>query len=447
MQKDDQYQKALDFLYAHIDLSIARHLRYSPERFNLERMRKVMRLLGNPQENYPIIHVAGTKGKGSTCAMIANILTQSGYRTGFYSSPHIVDFRERIRIDNVLISKEKLVAYVGILKNTEDIIPEVSTFELITALAFKYFSDEKVDVGVIEVGMGGRFDATNVVDPVLSVITSISMDHKQILGNRIEDIAFEKAGIIKKGKPVILSEQRPEVVEVIRNIATQKGSELILANQDYMPRSLQRARDGQLFEFQHKNGTKSESFYLPLIGDHQLSNALTVYALVIKLQALGWQIPVSSIEAGFRTVHWPGRLEIVHENPLIIVDGAHNPDSFEKLKIAILQYFKGREIMFIFGASEDKEIQKMLSIIAPVVHQIILTQANHPRAASVATLEKIGKELGIGFISTPQVEEGIETAIQLASPKTVILAAGSLFIAGAVKQVMQKNGQMDSTVK
>ena len=219
------YSQALDYIYSFVDYSLTRNLRYSPEKFDLKRMRSFLELLDNPQQNYKVVHVAGTKGKGSTAAMIASILSASGYKTGFYTSPHMIDFSERIRIGDDLISHKEITDYVNLLEPAIKKVPELTTFEIITGMAFKYFSDNKVDFGVIEVGMGGRFDATNVVKPQISVITSISFDHTKVLGKTLKKIAFEKAGIIKENIPVIVSKQKSSPLNEIKKIARERKCE------------------------------------------------------------------------------------------------------------------------------------------------------------------------------------------------------------------------------
>jgi len=432
---DKEYQNALDFIYSHINLGITRNLRYSPEKFDLNRMRKFASLLGNPQDQYPIIHVAGTKGKGSTCAMLANIMSKAGYKTGFYSSPHIIDFRERVRINDLLISKEDVVERVKELALAEKIISEISTFELITALAFSYFSKRKVDLAVLEVGMGGRLDATNIVTPALSIITKVSIDHTQILGNTIEKIAKEKAGIIKNSIPVISSYQFVTVKNEIHKIAREKQSELIFSDKEYKTRIIERKLTGQTFSIAGSKETMPRIYSIPLIGDHQIENAATVFASVEKLRGLGWEISDTSVDLGYRTVKWPGRMEIVQEDPLIMVDGAHNPDSFRKLKIAIEQYFPGKNIILIFGASEDKNILEMIEIIKPSIKRFIFSKANHPRAAEINNLIEMGEKLDLDYESFELLEEALERAINSSDPQSVIIAAGSLFIAGGVKSI------------
>ncbi|MCI0495114.1 bifunctional folylpolyglutamate synthase/dihydrofolate synthase, partial [candidate division KSB1 bacterium] len=233
MTKQLNYQEALDYIYSFVDYSLTRNLRYSSEKFDLSRMNQLLELIGNPQKDFKIIHVAGTKGKGSICAMIASILSQGGYKTGFYSSPHMVEFTERIRIGDEFIEKNVLADYINELKPYVNQVNAITTFEITTVLALKFFSDQKVDFAVIEVGLGGRFDATNVVSPIISVISTISFDHIMILGNTLSKIAFEKAGIIKNNIPVVVSRQKRTALQTIKKIAVERNAPFISVNDDY----------------------------------------------------------------------------------------------------------------------------------------------------------------------------------------------------------------------
>ncbi len=233
METEKEYQRSLDYIYSFIDLSLTRNLRYSPDKFDLSRMYKLMSLIGDPQLNYDVIHVAGTKGKGSICAMTASIIKEAGYKVGFYSSPHMIEFRERIKINNIDISKQLLTNSVMKLRPIINSVEKISAFEIITAIAFKYFADQQVDIAFIEVGMGGRLDATNVVQPIVSIISPVSHDHMKILGNTIVKIAREKAGIIKNSVPVIISPQKKSAKEEIVKIANRKGSLIIDTSEKY----------------------------------------------------------------------------------------------------------------------------------------------------------------------------------------------------------------------
>ena len=431
------YQEALDYLYSFIDFSLTRNLRYSEEKFDLSRMTALMELLNNPQNDFDVIHVAGTKGKGSTCAMIASILAAQGYRVGFYSSPHMIEFTERIQINNKQITPAEFVTLLRNIRKDIERVRDISTFEITTALALKYFSEKKVDIAVVEVGMGGRLDATNIINPILSVITSISLDHTKILGNTIPKIAYEKAGIIKEGVPVVVGRQVPDSKNVIMHIAEQCNSPIIDIFSQYRWEQVDYSLSGQRFRIVPlvQNEVEESICEMNLLGDHQLDNALTAYAVVKNLPGR-YLISEQAIKNGFQRAHWPGRFEIVNKEPLIIIDGAHNPDSFEKLSQTIAKYLAGIKITLIFGASEDKDIRKMIGYILPHVDSIIFTKSDHPRAMNE---EEINSKVSAMFNNPIKFRE-IEdiTDEMLLNKKGTYIASGSLFIAGAIKQMLQE---------
>ena len=427
------YSQALDYIYSFVDYSLTRNLRYSPEKFDLKRMRSFLELLDKPQQNYRVVHVAGTKGKGSTAAMIASILSASGYKTGFYTSPHMIDFSERIRIGDDLISHKEITDYVNQLEPEIKKVPELTTFEIITGMAFKYFSDSKVDFGVIEVGMGGRFDATNVVKPQISVITSISFDHMKVLGKTLKKIAFEKAGIIKENIPVIVSKQKSSPLNEIKRIARERKAKMIYAPDLYRIETRSNSLEEQKFTLMKAK----ESFVdisIPLLGDHQIDNAMTAYACIEELIKQGVKIGSDAVSEGFKNIKWPGRFEIINRKPLVIIDGAHNLDSFRKLSETIKKYLPEKKIILIFGASEDKAVESMLEIIQPLIKILIITRSEHPRAMELNKVENIAKSLDLTFVVEGNIKNAVGEALVHSDDKTAIIASGSIFIAGAVKE-------------
>ena len=442
MEIEREYQRSLDFIYSFIDLSITRNLRYSPDKFDLSRMYGLMSSLGDPQLNYDVVHVAGTKGKGSICAMTASIMKEAGYKVGFYSSPHMIDFRERIKVNNNEISKESLTNYVMKLRQIFNNVEKISTFEIITAIAFKYFSDQQVDIAVIEVGMGGRLDATNVVQPILTIISPVSHDHMKILGNTIAKIAKEKAGIIKKSIPVILSGQKKSAKEEIEIIANRNGSLIIDTSKKYTFEQINYSLEKQSFIIKenliHPRDTCGPIYEIPLLGDHQIHNAITAFACVMRLRKLGYEINESAIKNGFSRVEWQGRFEVVYQKPLIIVDGAHNRDSFRKLKDTIKKYLAGKKVILIFGASEDKEVKLMVKIIKPYVDHFIFTKSEHPRALGLDKLEKLASSLDLNNYSMCEIDSIIPLILRKSDQKKAYIASGSIFIAGAIKQLFKK---------
>ena len=440
---DEQYQQALDYIYSFIDYSLTRNLRYSAEKFNLDRMVAFMRLLGNPQNDYKVIHVAGTKGKGSTSAMLNSILTNAGYKTGFYSSPHMLDFNERIRVGDQLVSNRQLVDLVSAVKPYVPQVKDLTTFEIVTGMAFLFFSQQKVDFAVIEVGMGGRLDATNIVHPLISIITSISHDHMKVLGSTLTKIAAEKAGIINPGVPVVISSQKRSAGEVILAAADEKGSRALQSDRIFRIERGGHSLEGQYFQFtpytDNPLGIEQPSpmFFMPLIGDHQLENARTAYTALQVIKSKEVSISEKNIKEGFQKINWPGRMEIISRDPLIIVDGAHNRDSFRKFRKTIDTYLPDMKKLLIFGASEDKEVELMLGRVQSTIDELIITKAQHPRALEGEAIASKAKKMNIKYRVTNCVEDALETALNEADEQTVILAAGSIFIAGAVKNVWE----------
>lgn len=445
------YQHTLDYIYKFIDHSLTRNLRYSEEKFDLGRMEAFMERLGNPQNDYPVIHIAGTKGKGSTGAMIASVLQAAGYKVGFYTSPHLEDYAERIQINRQKITHSELVDLIDGMKPVIESIDSISTFEITTGAAFLYFSQQAVDVAVIEVGLGGRLDATNIVDPLVSVITSLSLDHTKVLGETLAQIAAEKAGIIKPGRPVVLAPQREEARLVVERIAKERGAPLIQVGRDFFFAPVAHSLDGQTFvawgkdehrlvtEFIESGGqSKWEPvrLHIPLLGHHQVENAATAYAALLETRKLGLNVPDSKILRGFDQVYWPGRFEIISRDPLIILDSAHNRDSALKLRLALDDYLPGRPVILVFGASEDKDIHGMFSELLPRIEQVVATESTHPRAVSVERLVELAYQFGRSAHAVVPIENALLRAAEIAGHDHAILITGSLFVVAAARHVL-----------
>jgi len=454
MDIESHYQKQLEYLYSFIDHSLTRNLRNSPENFNLDRMRSMMSFLGEPQKKYQVIHVAGTKGKGSTAALIANVLQQANYKAGFYTSPHLHDYCERIKINNTNLSHQDFIKLMDEIKPYINKVEGITTFELTTAIALLYFYIQKVDFAVIEVGLGGRLDATNIVDPLVSVITSLSLDHINVLGDTLAQIAYEKAGIIKPGCPVVIAPQKEEARRVLYRIAEERNSEVIEVGKDLLYAASAHNLDGQSFIVWPKeeqsfvnhyieSGGRDEwapkRFHIPLLGFHQVQNAATAYATVLEIQKSGVKIRDEDIIKGFEKVEWPGRFEIINKKPLIIIDSAHNRESSLRLRLAIDDYFPGVPVILVFGASEDKDIEGMLIELLPRVKSVVSTKSFHPRALEPENIVEYALKLGKRGYFTNSVEEAIEKALELAGSEALILVTGSIFVAAAVREVWLKN--------
>ena len=437
---DSDYQSALDYIYSFVDYSLTRQLRYSPEKFDLQRMVKLMNLMGDPQHKYPIIHVAGTKGKGSTAALIESALRAAGYKVGLYTSPHLVEFTERIQVDRNEISKADLAKLTEQIKPYVKEVEQSTTFEITTALAFEYFFEQKVDIAVVEVGLGGRLDATNIISPLISVITSLSMDHMNILGNTLGEIAGEKAGIIKQGVPVVVAPQKDEAMAVVKKVAKSHESRLITVGVDFLFAHLTQSIEGQNFMLWYKEAdAHKEKFFIPLLGSHQVENAATAYAVLKTIRNFGIVVSTENIAQGFSTVNWPARFEVLMRNPYLIVDSAHNPDSAQKLKKTILDYLPDRKIILVFGASEDKDVKRMFDELLPGVEHVITTQSIHPRAYNSMDLAELANHYVNDVKATSSVEEALKVAFELAGQDSAIVITGSIFVAAAGKEAWQKN--------
>ncbi len=434
MSDEIAYQHALDYLYSFVDYSLKHASELARADFNLDRMVQLMRLLEDPHRAYPILHVAGTKGKGSVCALSAAALQAAGLRVGLYTSPHLLDYAERIQINAVPIPHAHLVELVESLKPFIARVPYLTTFEITTALAFLYFAQQKVDIAVIEVGLGGRLDATNIVWPQVSVITSISYDHMAVLGNTLAQIAGEKAGIIKEGRPVVSASQAPEALERIEEVAKEKHAPLTLLTRDVFAERSAFSLKGQAVRIWTRDGRRLET-HLPLLGVHQVENAGVAAAALWKLQEEGLPITDQAIAQGFAAARWPARFEIVRMEPPVIFDSAHNQVSFRALSQTLAETFPQHAVYLVFGSSEDKDIPSMLSEIRPRLRKLILTRAHHPRAAALEDLEQIARTQGIAFERHAEVAQAFARALELASQDgNAVLVAGSMFVTAEAMQ-------------
>jgi dihydrofolate synthase/folylpolyglutamate synthase len=453
MKIETAYQEALDYIYSFIDYSLKRTFRYSPENFNLTRMEKLVISLGSPHQRYPIIHVAGTKGKGSVAAMCSSVLYAAGYQVGFYTSPHLQDFVERIQVNGKPISHADVVALVDEMKPHIASIPELTTFEITTALGLLYFARCEATAAVIEVGLGGRLDATNVVTPKVSVITSISYDHTYVLGNTLAEIAGEKAGIIKPNVPVVLAPQEEEARQVVERIATERDAPLIQVGQDYLFAPISHSLDGQTFsvwpqsmqaevsEYIESGGIQGQqptSLAIPLLGYHQVVNGATAYATLQTARWAGIEIHEDSIQRGFADVDWPGRFEVLRRNPPVVLDSAHNRDSAQKLRLAIDDYFPGYPVILVFGASEDKDIKGMFAELLPRVESVIATQSIHPRAIDPVRLVEMAHQFGQPARAIPRIEDALREALRIGQNGYLVLVTGSLFVVAGAKHTWEE---------
>ena len=433
------YQEALDYIYSYIDYEQVPGLRYDSTNYDLRRMDELLARLGNPQLKARSVHIAGTNGKGSVAAMVASALSASGYTTGLYTSPHLNFLNERVRVDGESISDDELIALVERLKPDVEAVDQkatygrLTTFEFLTALAFAYFEQKGVDFQVLEVGLGGRLDATNVINAEVCIITSISLDHMDVLGDTLAEIAAEKAGIIKPGSTVVTSSQLDEAAGVIEEACRGCGAQLIRVGSDVTWKGLGFDSDRQLLRVKGSRGSYELS--ISLLGQHQLDNAATAVAALEVLAGKGFNISRECIIDGLGRVSWPGRLQVLSRHPLVVVDGAHNIDSARRLKQSIEQYFDYDRAILVFGASCDKDIAGIIAELLPLFDKVIVTRSRHPRAMEPAPLVAEFARHGVKTKVVEDVPSALSRALALAGDKDLLCVAGSLFVvAEAIEQ-------------
>jgi dihydrofolate synthase/folylpolyglutamate synthase len=428
------YQEALDYLYSLINYDVARRDRYAVEGMTLQRPLHLLENLGNPHTAYPVIHLTGTKGKGSVGAMCAAILQAAGYRVGLYSSPHLQDFRERMRVNGEFIREEEVVALVRRIQPW--IEPDLRWFEVVTALAFDYFREVQVDIAVVEVGLGGRLDATNVVHPLVSVITSLSLDHMSLLGNTLPEIAYEKAGIIKPDVPVVSAPQPPEALAVIEQTAAEKNASLILVGRDWQLETL-----GGDLQWEHWRaappGEVLQDYRTVLLGRHQAINGTVAIATIYELAKQGFSILPETIHEGLEGVNWVGRLEIIPRSPVVVLDAAHNGASAMCLKTTLLERFPHHRRVLVFAAKADKDIDGMLEALLPIADQVVITQAVDSRAESPENIAQRALHKGYArpLEIIPSVPPALAAAEAYAGTDGLVFVTGSMYLVGEARSL------------
>jgi len=416
------YPEALEFLF---------NLQSHGIRPGLERMNTMTMRLESPQDAFSSVLVAGTNGKGSTSAMVAQGLVEGGFRVGLYTSPHLIDFRERIRIGDTPITERELVDLTDEIR--EAIAPlgpsfRVTFFEFTTAVAFLFFARRQVDLVVAEVGLGGRFDATNVLRPRVSVITPIDFDHEGYLGDTIESISWEKAGIIKTKVPVVVGRQRPDALRVIEEEAAQKGSTPAVLGSDF--EAIGENPAGFLYQ-----GSELLPLSCPLLGRHQVDNAALAAAALFSLQGTGLALPSAAIARGLQNVRWPGRLEVVREEPLVLLDGAHNPAGARALAVVLgdIKRRRGGRLSLVMGIMRDKKIPAIFQALLPIADELTLTRPDLARAASLSELsEGVSRFPGPMFLQE-RIPEALEGALSRLYAPDILCVCGSLYTVGEAK--------------
>ena len=436
------YEAALAYIDTFINSEKSPDFSRQARFYNLERISRLLAHLGDPHRRLKVVHVAGSKGKGSTAALITSILTHAGYKTGLFTQPHLITPRERCRINSRLISETEFAQYVNRLKPSIEAIAEsesvgrVSFFEIYTALAFTYFADNAVDFAVIEVGLGGRLDATNVVDPLVSVITPISLEHTAILGDTHEAIAKEKAEIIKPNRPVVLAPQVPEAQAVFEAVAADRNASMDGVGCDIHLKRKDWNINGQTFDLTTQSVFYPDLF-LSLIGEHQAVNAATAIGCIERIRQEGYKVPRTSIYDGLKEVRWTGRMQVVGQSPVILLDGAHSPTSAKALCEAIREVFHYDRLILVVGLMQDKDLQAIGEVLCPFADEIITTQAfDNPRVTPAEEIAGAWSETGTKFHVCPNVREAIPLAKSIATPSDLICIAGSIYIVGEAMKVL-----------
>lgn len=405
----------------------------------LKRIERLCQLLGNPEKNLKVIHVAGTNGKGSTTTLISSVLISQGYKVGIYTSPYIERFTERIKINDIEIPEDEVAKLVNEMLPYIDILVEEglehpTEFEIITAAGFKYFSDQRVDFVVLEVGLGGRFDATNVVNPILSVITTISYDHMNILGNSIDEIAFEKAGIIKDNVPVVVYPQEKAAMDVIIKVSDEKKAKLhFVENMQY--ELVIDTEDGIIFNATGDN--KYKNLKIRLLGEHQILNSMTALKSIEVMKQLGYIIDEKSIYTGFENAKWPGRFEIINPYPHIVLDGGHNIQGVKALVCATQKYFNGKKIKVVCGMLRDKNYKDMIRELTYISDEFITVTPNNPRALTAVELKEVIEEMGKSAIATSTISEAVNIGMKDTNNDEVLLFCGSLYMIGEARTIIK----------
>lgn len=406
-------------------------------KLGLQNMQKLLQGIDNPQKYLKFIHVAGTNGKGSTCSMIAEVLITQGYNVGLYSSPYLQAINEAIRINGINISDKCFANILTRVKDAalkiqlEEPLFEFTEYEIMTTAAFLFFKLEQVDFVVLEVGMGGRLDATNIIEaPILSVLTPITMDHVQYLGDTIEKIAKEKCGIIKKNSMIVTAKQDKAVYNIISKVSAEQNSRFIKATEACIE-SISHSIDGQVISFKYKE--IEITFKLKLLGEYQLINCQTALVALMALKHLGIRIDKENIVRAMENVKWPGRFEVVHKEPVVILDGAHNVDAMKVLAASLKKYFSGHRIFLVLGILKDKDYKEMVSIIAPKVNEVILTEPQNNRKLEVQDLKEVVIKYNSNIVACSDCFEAVKIAMSKANAGDIICVAGSLYLTGIIR--------------
>lgn len=431
--ENSAYQKCLDTIYRLGRFGI---------KLELETIQNILKLLNYPHKNYNIVHIAGTNGKGSTASYIASILRKAGFKTGIYTSPHLVKFNERIVIDGEQISDDAVVQAYNAVHSVDMGKRRATFFEITTAMAFYHFSKANVEWAVIETGMGGRFDATNIVLPKVAVITNLSIEHTDYLGSTIKDLAKEKGGIIKNNTPVVTAVSQPSGIEVLQRLAKDRNADLFRHKKDF---SARKKAGQEIFNYSGIHG-RFNGLTKPLPGDHQKENmslALAACEIIFKkfkTKDPRYNLTEELVKEGLGATRWPGRLEVVRQKPEVIVDGAHNFQAAKVLSAYLSERFADRKLTLVVGILDDKPHEKMLQFLLPSVDRVIVTKAKIDRSIEPEVLERAVKKLSKAKVKVIEdVQDAVSYAIDTSGENDAVCIAGSLYVAGEAKEKLDKD--------
>ena len=434
------YEEAIEYIHSTYKFG---------SKLGLENIGRLTELLGNPQDSYKVIHVAGTNGKGSTCNLIKEVLVDAGYKTGLFISPYLEEFTERIQVNNKPIDKDSLSRITTLVKDKIDIMlsegyNHPTEFEVVTAIGFEYFKEQNIDFLVLEVGLGGRFDSTNIVkSPLLSVITSISYDHTEYLGDTLEKIAYEKAGIIKENSNVVIFPQGENIKNVIRKKAIENNTKVY----EVSSKNIEKIKSditGQWFKYLKKDVFNIDELKINLLGEHQLLNALTALQSLEVVKKEGYNISSENVKNGFSKCKFPGRFEVINKNPLIVLDGGHNTDGIKQLSRTLEEYFKDKKIIFFYGMLKDKDPKAFFDYILPLAKEVYTLTPASPRAVKAEDLAK-SIESNYNIKATAlQSYDLVLTVLKSADKSDIIAFAGSLYLVGGIRTLLRNNGFADN---
>ena len=432
------YEQALTYLGQFINYETRRRVPYVPEHFNLEAFATFLHELGDPHHAFPSVHIAGSKGKGSTAAMIEAILAQAGLRTGLFTNPHLVTLRERTQINRRLINRE---AFAQLVAELRDHLQPVQSgrrrrfrtfFELTTALSFLHFARRQVDMAVVEVGLGGRLDTTNVLTPEVAVLTPIGLEHTHILGDTLGAIATEKAGIIKPHACVVSAPQNSEAAEVFERRCQEQEADLYTAGRDFRWQVVEASAEGTRMRFRGF-GESIDGITLPLIGRHQAANAAVAVAVGLKLRDRGWQIGDNHILNGLAGVEWEGRAEVIDREPWVVLDAAHTVESARSLADTLSEAFGTERLFLVLGMASDKNVEKFVATLAPLAREIVVTAFRSPRACKPQRLADEVRRHGVPVRLAESPEQALAAARAAARPADTICVTGSVLLLGEIK--------------